>query len=238
MTAPKANTDALLETSVALARSLSSALVIAFPPGISREEASTIAAGHVVGYVRVSTEEQAAADSPRAQIEALVGQGRPAHLPAPTLLVIECGSGADPDRPGIAFAVAVKPAILTCTKVDRLDRHTLHFLGILDLLEDFNTNLSIQQVAGLDYREAAGKYVLTVLMAGAEFERALGSQRTSSGMMARGGKSGLSIPQRARIFALRYAGNSVREIATTVSKEFGRSVAISTIHYLLKKAIR
>lgn len=221
--------DDLLSLAVAFCESLGCSSVFAFPPGPEDAECPR---GAIVGYVRVSTDEQANDDTHRAQIEALVGQGRPPGLTRPNVIVIECASGADPSRPGLAWVAASKPKQVQVTKIDRLDRNVGHFRALLDVLREHECVLVVHQVPGMDYRSAAGLFVLTNLVAVAEFERALISERTSQGMMARDGMSGLTPVQRARIIALRCMGWSYRAIAEIVSKEFGRAVAHSTVAFL------
>lgn len=148
----------------------------------SREEASL----RVLGYVRVSTDEQA--DS-RAGIEA-----------QRAAIVAECGrrgweiievvedlgvSGKSLKRPGITTALEILERgdadALVVAKLDRLSRSMLDFAGLMATAERQSWALVALDVA-VDTSSPAGEAMAHVMCSFAQFERRLIGQRTKEAL--------------------------------------------------------
>lgn len=131
---------------------------------------------HLIGYARVSTDDQRL----DLQLAALTAAGvRPEDVWS------DKASGMRADRPGLAGALkACRPGdVLVVWRRDRLARSTAELLKIGDRLQAANVGLrSLTET--LDTSNAAGKLVFTVIAAMAEFERNLISERTRAGMAA------------------------------------------------------
>ncbi len=137
-----------------------------------------------IGYIRVSTLEQAAEgvslDTQRAKIAAW------ADLNGYTLAAIyeDAGlSGADDDRPGLAAALAaVRPGdTLVAYSLTRLSRSTRTTLTIAEQLERSGADL-VSLSERIDTTSAAGKMVFRLLAVLAEFERDQIAERTRAAL--------------------------------------------------------
>jgi site-specific DNA recombinase len=138
----------------------------------------------LIGYVRVSTEEQAregiSLDAQRARLEAYCL----AH--GAQLVAIEKDNGASgkispAKRAGMARALdAIRRGQadgIVALKLDRLSRSTR---DVLDLAEDANANgwRLVSVLESLDTATAAGRFTLTILAALAQLEREQAVERT------------------------------------------------------------
>jgi DNA invertase Pin-like site-specific DNA recombinase len=140
----------------------------------------------LVGYVRVSTEEQNA----DMQVHALIKRG--VH---PDNIHSDLGvSGVANRRPGREMAIRQLREGMTLV-VWKLDRVSRSLLDLLLLLQDFDKRgvgfLSLQD--SIDTRTPIGKVMLAILGAFAEFERDMIAARTQAGVkraMERGVKFG------------------------------------------------
>jgi site-specific DNA recombinase len=127
----------------------------------------------VVGYIRVSTEEQASdgvsLDAQRAKVE---GYARLYDLTLVDIVVDAGQSAKTLDRPGLARALALldagRAAGLLVAKLDRLTR------SVAD---------------AIDTRTAAGRLVLNVLMSVAQWERETIVERTRDAMRHKKGRA-------------------------------------------------
>lgn len=139
-----------------------------------------------IGYVRVSTEQQASEgaslDAQRAQIEAycslygfeLVGIEVDAGLSASTL-----------NRPGLQSALAMldngNADALVVVKLDRLTRSVTDLGGLIDTY--FKKRFDLVSVAEqVDTTNATGRLVLNILMSVSQWEREAIGERTSAVM--------------------------------------------------------
>ncbi len=134
--------------------------------------------GEVVGYARVSTEDQ----DLKMQITALEKSGIPRNM-----IFSEKVSGAArrlPERER-ALKMATRPGwVLRVWKLDRLGRSMRDVVNIAYDLAD--AGASVQTMDGIDTgRPIVGPLILNVLAAVAEFERAMIAERTKAGMAAR-----------------------------------------------------
>jgi len=174
--------------------------------------------GELVGYMRVSTNEQKF----DLQQDALRAAGV-----AERYLYHDVASGAKQARPGLAACLkALHPGdTLVVWKLDRIARSLLHLLEILQDLQDRQVGLCILEGIGAQMNPATseGKLFLSMLGAFAVFERTLIRERVVAGLVAaraRGHKGGrrprLSAAQQRQAQALKQGGMPITEIAQTL----------------------
>lgn len=127
-----------------------------------------------IGYARVSTREQQ--DSLEAQRAALEAAGC-------TRIFSDTASGARSDRPGLAHTLDVlrQDDELVVTRLDRLGRSTIDTLRTIRALDDAGVRIVAQDL-DLDTGTPAGRLVVTVLAALAEWERDTLRERTREGL--------------------------------------------------------
>jgi DNA invertase Pin-like site-specific DNA recombinase len=169
--------------------------------------------GHpmLIGYARVSTDDQDLTHQ-RAALQA-AGCRR---------IYEEKISGAKRDRPQLARLIdQLRPDdVVTITRLDRLARSTRDLLDIAEQLQEASAGLRSLAEPWADTTSSAGRMILTVFAGIAEFERALISERTSTGRMvakARGVRFGrppkLTADQIALAQRLISEGRSPRDAA-------------------------
>lgn len=155
--------------------------------------------GSLIGYARVSTEEQGTdpqADELRAAGCATV--------------VEEHASGADRSRPVLARLLGeIRPGeTLVVVRLDRLARSVAHLLAIIDQLEAGGAHFRSLRDP-IDTSTPQGIFSLQVLGAVAQLERALIAERTKAGLLTArrrgrvGGNPGLRAGDPAAIAKLR-----------------------------------
>lgn len=151
----------------------------------------------LIGYARVSTEEQTA----RQQETALRAAGC-------TRVFTETASGAARARPELdrALAACGRGDVLVCARLDRLARSLAHLLAIVAALEA--RGAGFRSLADpIDTTSAQGRLALQILGAVAEFERALIRERTAAGLARaraegrRGGNPALATREGRRALA-------------------------------------
>ncbi|MBR5950285.1 MAG: recombinase family protein [Actinomycetaceae bacterium] len=125
----------------------------------------------IVGYVRVSTIEQNEAR----QVEALGDVEK---------LFCDKASGKDTDRPQLASMLdwVREGDTVRVKSVDRLARSTRDLLELLGTLEAKGVGVEFVDAPALSTNSPQGRFVLTVLGAVAEFERALIRERQAEGI--------------------------------------------------------
>ncbi len=140
----------------------------------------------VIGYVRVSTTEQADSGlslaSQRAKIEALC-QLNEWEL---TEVVEDAGASAKSmDREGLQRVLGLirsrKVDALVIVKLDRLTRSTRDLFDLLDTLKRYGVRL-VSHSENLDTESAMGRFFLTLLGGIAQWERDTISERTETAM--------------------------------------------------------
>lgn len=183
----------------------------------------------MIGYVRVSTREQA--DS---------GLGLAAQRSAITAecarrgwslerIYEDVASGKDTDRPELEAALAALRSglvgALVVAKLDRLSRSTLDFAGLLETAKAQKWALVLLDL-GVDTAMPSGQLVATVISAIAQYERQLIVTRTREGLAeakARGTRMGrpslLTADVRARIVREHAAGLSLGAIARALNAD-------------------
>ena len=128
-----------------------------------------------IGYIRVSTEEQAQSGlGLEAQERTLRAYCEAKGIALDDLLVDAGYSGKDLNRPGIAELLQRvregQVATVMTVKIDRLSRRVIDTLNIVETLRQHDTAIVFVQEA-IDTTTAAGKAMLTVIAAFAEMER-------------------------------------------------------------------
>ncbi|VBA55042.1 recombinase family protein [Mycobacterium pseudokansasii] len=130
--------------------------------------------GELLGYARVSTTEQSA----QGQLDAL-------HAAGVEQVWTDVASGLRSDRPALAELVttAAKGDTVVVSRLDRLGRSLPELLALVEDLTSRGIGLrSLGEQ--IDTTSAAGRLVLHVFGALAEFERALMHERTMAGLAA------------------------------------------------------
>jgi DNA invertase Pin-like site-specific DNA recombinase len=149
----------------------------------------------VVGYIRVSTEEQAqdgvSLDAQRAKVE---GYARLYDLTLVDVVADAGQSAKTLDRPGLARALellnAGRAAGLVVAKLDRLTRSVADLATLLDAYFGERPGKQLFSVAdAIDTRTAAGRLVLNVLMSVAQWERETIVERTRDAMRHKKGRA-------------------------------------------------
>ena len=136
--------------------------------------ASSPAAGRLIGYARVSTEDQAT----DAQTDELSAAGC-------AILYQEHGSGASRARPELARLMrdTGRGDVLVVVRLDRLARSVSHLLDVIEELEAKGAHFRSLRDP-IDTSTPQGMFSLQVLGAVAQLERALISERTKAGIKA------------------------------------------------------
>lgn len=150
-----------------------------------RGKKTTVGKATLVGYQRVSTDDQKL----ELQHDALTAAG--VH---PDRIYEDRLSGAKTDRPGLEHASRAcrKGDILVVWRLDRLGRSLKDLIAIVERLEGRGVGLrSVHE--NIDTTTASGRLFFHIMGALAEFERNLIRERTKAGLMAakrRGRKPG------------------------------------------------
>ena len=180
-------------------------------------------ATRVLGYLRVSTGEQAESgaglDAQRATIQAEADR-RGWHVE----YVVDAGtSGATLSRPALVEALGRLEGgdvgILVAAKLDRVSRSVADFAGLLDRSRKAHWSLVLLDL-GVDTSTPSGELVANMIAASAQYERRLISQRTTEALAAKkaqgvrlGRPSQLRPEIVERIVGERAAGRRLRAIA-------------------------
>lgn len=131
----------------------------------------------VIGYMRVSTDDQDLDLQRRALIEAGVDE-RDIHS--------DMMSGKTQKRPGLKTVIrtCLDGAVLVVWKLDRLGRSVK---GVLETIEELDKKnvLLVSLTENIDATTPMGKMVMHILLAFAEMERGLISERTKAGLDAK-----------------------------------------------------
>lgn len=197
----------------------------------------------IIGYLRVSTKEQAdEGNSLAAQEERVLAYAKFVGADVVDVLV-DTGSGRNPyrlkKREAVDRVLAGEADALVVYAIDRLSRSTVDFLKTIKKLRDVGRGfVSVREQ--LDTTTPHGRFALTILAAMAEMESELISARTKEGVRAtrkrgtyvgtvpygyrRGKDGGLeeNPDEQAvilRIVALRDAGTSWHQIAQRISAD-------------------
>lgn len=184
-----------------------------------------------IGYLRVSTAEQAAEghglDAQRTAIQA-------SHAGKIRWVEDAGRSAKDLDRPGLRYALELlkdgTEAILIVSKLDRLSRSVGDFAQIIKRAENEGWTLRVIDHS-FDLATPGGKLMAHMLISFAEFEREMISVRTKDGLAAAktkgvklGGKRTNQPPRvpahvERRIRHARADGRTYRDIAAELNRE-------------------
>jgi DNA invertase Pin-like site-specific DNA recombinase len=128
----------------------------------------------LIGYARVSTEEQAT----DAQLDELKAAGC-------AVIHQEHGSGASRTRPVLSRLIREisRGEVLVVVRLDRLARSVSHLLEVIETLEEKGAHFKSLRDP-IDTSTPQGMFSLQVLGAVAQLERSLISERTKAGMKA------------------------------------------------------
>ncbi|HET7386184.1 MAG TPA: recombinase family protein [Nocardioidaceae bacterium] len=184
-----------------------------------------------VGYVRVSTDEQASSgaglDAQKAAINAEV-ERRGWQLVEVFTDAGASGKSLD-GRPALTDALRAvetgEAGTLVVSKLDRLSRSLLDFAGLMQRAQDVGWNLVALDL-GIDLSTPAGEFLASVMASAAQWERRIIGQRTRDALAARraagvrlGRPSGVSLETLDRIVAARAEGMSLAKIADNLNAD-------------------
>lgn len=182
---------------------------------------------HVLGYCRVSTEDQAlhGASLP-AQADALTAEAERRGWDL-EFVTDEGLSAKNLNRPGLLSALerldAGEAHMLAAVRLDRVSRSVHDFSGLLDRAARKGWAIVFLDVS-VDTSTPSGEFVATTLAASAQFERKLIGQRTREGLARRRAEGVVLGRPRAMptetvqlIVQLRAEGLSLSKIADTLN---------------------
>lgn len=198
--------------------------------GMTKTKTNPTKTTRAVGYVRVSTDDQAASGlGLEAQTETIK---RAAEARGWELVDVYVDAGVSgkvrpADRPALGSALAELEAgaadVLVVAKLDRLARSVVGLSELLDLSQRAAWGLVLLDT-DVDTSTAGGRMVANVMGVVAQWEREVISERTSAAMAAakaRGQRLGrpveLAHDTRQRVARWHRAGHSLRTIATKLT---------------------
>lgn len=159
----------------------------------------------VIGYLRVSTEEQARSGLGLEAQRERIAQEADRRGWAVTWVTDDGYTAATLDRPGIAEALAQLKAgdvtTLVVSKLDRLSRSLLDFAGLMERAQKEKWNLVCLDL-GIDLSTPQGQLMANVMASFAAYERELIRQRTRDALQAlkmRGARLGRPVVVPARV---------------------------------------
>lgn len=206
-----------------------------------------------IGYVRVSTEEQAVSGAGlEAQRVAILAEAERRGWRLVDVVEDAGFSGRDLKRPGIVAALDAlrrgRADTLVVSKLDRLSRSMLDFAGLMERSTKEGWALVALDL-GVDTTTPQGEMVANVMATFAQFERRLIAQRTRDALAAKraagvrlGRPPTLPTDVIERIVAARRGGASLQEIADRLTAEDvptaqgGRRWYASTVAAVLRAA--
>lgn len=185
----------------------------------------------VVGYARVSTEEQNL-DMQQGAIEKFA-----AEKGLELIMYVEKISSRNDERTELQNAMKAAAAgdLFVVFKLDRLARSTKELYQLTDALKNKGVDF-VSIYDSFDTSTPTGRAMFGMLAVFAEFERDIIQQRTKAGLEAakkrgkRGGRPELAESTKRRVIALYKSGESASDIA----KEFG--IGRSTVYKILKES--
>ena len=138
---------------------------------------STFPEPRLVGYARVSTDDQDLS----LQIDALTKQGIP-----PSSIFMDKISGAKTERPGLTKCLnALRSGdILVVWRLDRLGRSMRHLITLVEDLRNKGIGFRSINEGAIDTTCASGELIFNIFSALAQFERRLIQERTKAGLAA------------------------------------------------------
>jgi putative DNA-invertase from lambdoid prophage Rac len=176
-------------------------------------------------YCRVSTAEQTTDN----QIKEIAASGFAIEAKRVVTETVS-GSTAAMERPAFARLMDRLEAgdVLVVTKLDRLGRNAMDVRATVERLAGEGVRVHCLALGGADLTSSAGKMIMGIVSAMAEFERDLLVERTQAGLSrakaegkALGRPAALTAEQQAEVLRRRSEGHSLGNLA----KEFGVSRA-------------
>lgn len=176
-------------------------------------------------YCRVSTAEQTTDN----QIKEIAASGFAIEAKRVVTETVS-GSTAAMERPAFARLVDRLEAgdVLVVTKLDRLGRNAMDVRATVERLAGEGVRVHCLALGGADLTSSAGKMIMGIVSAMAEFERDLLVERTQAGLSRAkaegktlGRPAALTAAQQADVLRRRSEGHSLGNLA----KEFGVSRA-------------
>lgn len=208
--------------------------VVCYIAGERKGRCSTVNSGmRIVGYVRVSSQEQADSGAGlEAQRAAITEEAQRRGWELVNIYEDAGSSGSTRNgRPGLEQALAavesVDAAAVIVSKLDRLSRSTKDFADLMDRSQRKGWNLVALDV-GVDTTTPQGEFFATVLAGMAQWERRIISQRTKDALAVKKAQGvklgnptlGKSPPRvRRRIRAARTRGDSYAKIAAALNRD-------------------
>lgn len=187
----------------------------------------------IYGYARVSTTDQ----DPGLQVAAL--EGRDCES-----VVTDHASGGTRNRPGLERLLCElsEGDVVVVWKLDRLSRSLVDLLWILDRITEAGAGFR-SVTESIDTTTAAGRMMMQMLGAFAEFEREMIRERTLAGLEAAkkkgrrlGRRFSLTKTQEAEVIRQLKAGRTQREVAelfgvspSTVSRAWKRHAIVHEV---------
>lgn len=184
----------------------------------------------VIGYLRVSTEEQSISGLGLADQKAVVEAEASRRGWEDIDFMVDRGfSAKNLDRPSIATALDElkrgEASVLVVSKLDRLSRSLLDFATLMDRARREGWEIVVLDIA-IDTTKPSGQLMANVMAAFAEYERQLIGSRTSAALQQRklqgvrlGRPRTLASEVTSRIVAARGAGRTLRAIADELNTE-------------------
>ncbi|MFF8770110.1 recombinase family protein [Kitasatospora sp. NPDC015120] len=177
--------------------------------------------GHLIGYARVSTDDQEA----QLQHDALSAAGC-------ARIFTDKASGKNTDRPELAAVLDyLRPGDTLCVwKLDRFARSLIDLVTMVDALSARGIGFKVLTgaLASIDPNTPDGRLMLQVVGAMAEFERSLIKDRTRAGLeaaRAQGRTGGRPNVLNADKLAAAHARRAKGESVTAIAKALGVSRA-------------
>lgn len=131
--------------------------------------------GRVIGYARVSTNEQ----DLNLQLDALKQAGCSKEL-----IFVDKASGAKTERPGLDKCLAELKSgdTLLVWRLDRLGRSMVHLVNLVQSLFERQIGFKSLCDGAIDTTTASGELIFNIFSAMAQFERRLIQERTRAGL--------------------------------------------------------
>lgn len=197
-----------------------------------RRRSRTAPAGTVVGYVRVSTDEQAASGAGlQAQRAAITAEAARRGWTVVAWQADEgiSGSKGVAHRPGLGYAIDLIESGHACAlmvaKTDRVARSLRTLLAVIDHIERAG-GMVVAVDGSIDTASAAGRFQTQIMGSVAELERALISDRTKAALAVRraqgvrlGRPSALPAEVVEHILDAHERGDSLRLIAAKLTAD-------------------
>jgi DNA invertase Pin-like site-specific DNA recombinase len=138
---------------------------------------SSTEGGRILGYARVSTDDQDLS----LQIDALEKHGIPKSL-----IFTDKLSGAKDDRPGLTKCLDSLQSgdVLVVWRLDRLGRSMRHLITLVEDLRSCDVGFRSLNEGAIDTTSASGELIFNIFSALAQFERRLIQERTKAGLAA------------------------------------------------------